>query len=341
MRISTISSNKNILIEFLNFRRPAYWLSGFAKGKDSLPDYDIVINATLISEEPKDLGLRVQGTFQDGKWVIVWSRADEIEALSWTLPSGPTVVAMVISRFSKERQQLEIRGPDETFCGKLLRYFIVAPQIIAGDLVYLHASAIVRNGGCALIIGPRGSGKTTYTYAAFRHGWSVIAEDFVLVRPKLQIEEFFPSVEWECRIRPEDAQLIDGICGVHSIQNAEYRGSLDDRGRMTIFPQGRIEATRDRPIVISILLDSALASYSDLGIRIGQSWLYNDLMTKRSLSAACILYGKDFNSICEAAKPTFSLLENRVPAHLVERSGDLRSDLLSFLQLLDSLEQGQ
>jgi hypothetical protein len=53
----------------------------------------------------------------------------------------------------------------------------------------VHAAAIVRDQAGLLLAGPSGTGKSTLTYAATRHGFKVLAEDMVYVqmRPRLRV----------------------------------------------------------------------------------------------------------------------------------------------------------
>lgn len=53
----------------------------------------------------------------------------------------------------------------------------------------VHAAAITRDQAGLLLAGPSGTGKSTLTYAATRHGFRVLAEDMVYVqmRPRLRV----------------------------------------------------------------------------------------------------------------------------------------------------------
>jgi hypothetical protein len=53
----------------------------------------------------------------------------------------------------------------------------------------VHAAAITRDQAGLLLAGPSGTGKSTLTYAATRHGFKVLAEDMVYVqmRPRLRV----------------------------------------------------------------------------------------------------------------------------------------------------------
>lgn len=47
----------------------------------------------------------------------------------------------------------------------------------------LHAAAVAREGRAVLLTGPTGAGKSTTAYGAWRAGWSVLADDLVVISP--------------------------------------------------------------------------------------------------------------------------------------------------------------
>lgn len=69
----------------------------------------------------------------------------------------------------------------------------------------VHAAAIVRGGTALLLAGPSGTGKSTLTYAASRHGFSVLADEpvYVQLRPRLRVWGRRPRVHL-----PPDARML-------------------------------------------------------------------------------------------------------------------------------------
>lgn len=76
----------------------------------------------------------------------------------------------------------------------------------------VHAAAIVRGGVAIVLAGPSGVGKSTLTYAASRHGFTVLADEpvYVQLEPRLRVwgrrarvhltpdtERFFPEIRSE------------------------------------------------------------------------------------------------------------------------------------------------
>ncbi|HEX7049391.1 MAG TPA: hypothetical protein VF188_04180 [Longimicrobiales bacterium] len=53
----------------------------------------------------------------------------------------------------------------------------------------VHAAAVVRGGNGILLTGPSGSGKSTISYAAHRHGYSLLSDEpvYVQMRPTLRV----------------------------------------------------------------------------------------------------------------------------------------------------------
>jgi hypothetical protein len=54
--------------------------------------------------------------------------------------------------------------------------------VTARDRTPLHAAAIARRGVALVLVGPSGLGKSSLTFAGWRAGWSVLAEDVVFVQ---------------------------------------------------------------------------------------------------------------------------------------------------------------
>lgn len=69
----------------------------------------------------------------------------------------------------------------------------------------VHAAGIVRSGTALLLAGPSGTGKSTLTYAASRHGFSVLADEpvYVQLRPQLRVWGRRPRVHL-----PPDARML-------------------------------------------------------------------------------------------------------------------------------------
>ncbi|HXH83781.1 MAG TPA: hypothetical protein VNN07_12760 [Candidatus Tectomicrobia bacterium] len=65
----------------------------------------------------------------------------------------------------------------------------------------LHAAGIVRDGVAILLAGRSGTGKSTLTYAAWRHGFSLLADEpvYVQMRPRLRLWGRRPRVH----LRPD------------------------------------------------------------------------------------------------------------------------------------------
>ena len=80
----------------------------------------------------------------------------------------------------------------------------------------IHAAAIVRGDTAILLAGPSGAGKSTLTYAASRHGFSVLADEpvYVQLRPRLRV--------WGRRARlhlpPEARQLFPELMGIEPMR---------------------------------------------------------------------------------------------------------------------------
>jgi len=61
--------------------------------------------------------------------------------------------------------------------------FVLARLMFAGGRYLLHAAAVRRDDGAVLAVGPSGSGKSSLAYGGHLAGWSVCADDMVVIDP--------------------------------------------------------------------------------------------------------------------------------------------------------------
>jgi hypothetical protein len=143
---------------------------------------------------------------------VVWSYPAELSSLfggfiSRFRTSGPPDIALTVG-IREQADPFEIEGfacffrepPSELDFINVLSYWtrrLLAPQL-ASALV-LHASAVEARRGALLLMGPRGSGKTTLAKALCEEGYPFIAEDGapvgvddILVHPSLPMS-FLPD----------------------------------------------------------------------------------------------------------------------------------------------------
>jgi hypothetical protein len=75
----------------------------------------------------------------------------------------------------------------------------------------LHATAVFRDGAAILLAGPSGAGKSTLTYAAWRHGFSFLAEEpvYVQMRPALRVWGRRPRLHLPLEARAHFPELRD------------------------------------------------------------------------------------------------------------------------------------
>jgi hypothetical protein len=200
-----------------NFNKPSYWLSDFINPKHLTQNRAnhtrrIYIDAVLTNNERSKTNLlkdENQRIVRDGKWEILVLKESDYKFARWHLVTFPSTNVQVISKKVGEDIIFQIEGTSEVLIGKLIRQLIVIPQIINHRYAYLHGTALSHNGKGIFLLGSTKSGKTTYGYALWRHGWDIVAEDFILLRPDKTIPQFFTTVDWECRITTDDIELID------------------------------------------------------------------------------------------------------------------------------------
>lgn len=92
--------------------------------------------------------------------------------------------------------------------------------------VCLHAAAVAREGRAALLLGPKGSGKSTIAAALARRGWTTISDDWVpLIEdgPEVRAVPTFPRL----RLRPDAAAVVGGGAELHRTAPTWPKLSLD------------------------------------------------------------------------------------------------------------------
>ncbi len=116
----------------------------------------------------------------------------------------------------------------------LLCQYGVAAAVAGPDRAVLHAAALARDGGAVVVVGSSGSGKSSLAAAAMATGWSLLADDLVVVRRT--------DVGLRVRGVRRPPMLPDELL---SPRHAE--GPLDDRSRRQL-PVG-VLLDDERPVV--------------------------------------------------------------------------------------------
>jgi hypothetical protein len=90
----------------------------------------------------------------------------------------------VSARVDPGRGEIGGQASDLTRVFNHVAPFVLASLLSRHDRFVLHAGAITRDNEAILILGDSGAGKSTLIFGALRDGWSPLADDLVVVRPR-------------------------------------------------------------------------------------------------------------------------------------------------------------
>jgi len=324
-------------IEFLNIDSPSEWISDF--------DYKLIYDKQFKTKNFIKVEFKMNAPLEsgkseviatDGKWRISYFESESSKYYTWRLINKSNIYALVQSSKNKKEILIDVKSNSIELLKKVVRLLIINPEIVSRGLFYLHGSILKKENRIILILGPKESGKTTYTFAALQNGWEVLAEDLVLINNDYNIVPFFPTLYWESRVKLSDLRLICKIFGGSSISEKYLSSEVDNRGRIAINHDYKNLYSVKNSYAINniILLDENISKIKNNCVQVDTEWLYQELINKKALYVACDIYNTNFKNISFFSKKFYQRFPS-VNTIIIKKSGDLKTDLINFIGILE------
>lgn len=112
--------------------------------------------------------------------VRLWRQGDELEVAYEPVVAHCDSFSVTLG---SDRSLDAAEAPRVRTALRAVLHHALAHLLGSCDRLLVHAAAVARDGAAALLTGPTGAGKSTTAYAAWKAGWSVLADDWVLIAP--------------------------------------------------------------------------------------------------------------------------------------------------------------
>ena len=319
------------------FPNPEFWLNDFASLSNRFSAVPYVLNLSVsVSEKIPSVNSSVIKTHKEGKYLISWY-GDPNPAILWESNDNSFAKQLGVAELNNSSRKIDLFGTSENILGRWLRHFVIVPQYLTGTLFFLHAISVSKGGKTFIVMGGSGAGKTTCAYAALRNGWSVLADDTLLIQPSLKIIPFFSTVSWECRLRIMDKYTIDMALPSPDLHLGNLVTPLVDyKGRTIFFPQEHIGVAKDYDVsgIIWLYSNSEESRNKKNDVQIRD--VYNDLGGRISMKSIFDLYGEDYFAWLSRTEFMISKVLS-LPIHRLNYSSNLTQDVMSFVELIEKL----